>query len=155
MAERTGMERTENEAAYIALMTAKRDLLREKDAIKVRVRELNREILAVERKVQTERSPLYRAHMEIKRAKYPLKPYSQTFKAREVIFNAGKPMHAADILRGIGEDDPRYQPSLVAALSACVAKNLVFVRTGPNTFGLIELGHTNDQDNAHEQNLNP
>ncbi|MEK6375296.1 MAG: hypothetical protein AABO58_21690 [Acidobacteriota bacterium] len=63
-------------------------------------------------------------------------------KTRDLILTARQPLHIGDILKGLGKNsDRKARLSVTSALGAYVRKGEVFVRTGPNTFGLMELGH--------------
>jgi len=63
-------------------------------------------------------------------------------KTREMIVAAKRPLHINEILNGLGKPNERgARASVVGALGAYVRRGEVFVRTAPNTFGLIELGH--------------
>jgi hypothetical protein len=64
-------------------------------------------------------------------------------RVRDLILLHGKPQHASDILRALGKPiEKKSRASLTSALGAYVRRGEIFVRTAPNTFGLIELGHT-------------
>lgn len=79
-----------------------------------------------------------------------LRPGSSVALAREVILKDGKPLHISAILQRLGKDKSRQaRISLSSSLGAYVRKSDIFTRTAPNTFGLIELGHTGD-DTATE-----
>ena len=72
-----------------------------------------------------------------------LKPGSAVAKAREVILKRGQPVHITDILGALGKEMTREsRASLTSSLSSYVRKSEVFTRPAPNTFGLIEMGHT-------------
>jgi hypothetical protein len=63
-------------------------------------------------------------------------------RAREAILAANRPLHINPILKELGRgDDRKSRASLTGALGAYARKGEVFVRTAPNTFGLLELGH--------------
>ncbi len=63
-------------------------------------------------------------------------------RTREMIIDAGRPLHINDVLKGLGKrDDRAARASLTSALGAYARKGEVFVRTAPNTFGLLEMGH--------------
>ncbi|HEV8132500.1 MAG TPA: hypothetical protein VGQ81_14735 [Acidobacteriota bacterium] len=66
-------------------------------------------------------------------------------KARQAILSNGNPMPINDILMVLGKTpDRKARASVSGAIGNYVRKGEVFVRTGPNTFGLIELGHRSD-----------
>ena len=72
-----------------------------------------------------------------------LKPGSAVAKAREFILRKGSPVHVNDILTGIGKEMTREsRASLTSSIAAYVRRGEIFTRPAPNTFGLIELGHT-------------
>lgn len=71
-----------------------------------------------------------------------LKPGSGTAQARDIILERREPVHLDDILRALGKDVTREtKASLTSSLAAYARRGEIFVRTAPNTFGLVELGH--------------
>jgi len=72
-----------------------------------------------------------------------LRPGSGVAKAREAILKAGKPLHITELLKAIGRPvDKNNRVSLSGSLSGYVKRNEIFTRPAPNTFGLIELNHS-------------
>lgn len=69
-----------------------------------------------------------------------LRPGSDMEKAREIIRKNGKPMYITDLLKALDKEDTKgNRLSLSGSLSAYVRKGKIFSRTGPNTFGIIEV----------------
>ena len=72
-----------------------------------------------------------------------LRPGSAVAKAREAIIKAGKPLHITELLKALGRPvDKNSRVSLSGSLSGYVKRNEIFTRPAPNTFGLIELNHS-------------
>jgi hypothetical protein len=72
-----------------------------------------------------------------------LRSGSTVAKAREAILSHGNPLHVTEILRALGAEITREsRAALAGSISAYVRKRQIFTRNGPNTFGLIEMGHT-------------
>jgi hypothetical protein len=72
-------------------------------------------------------------------------------RTREMILGEERPLHILDILKGLGKGDDRgSRASLTSALGAYARRGEVFVRTAPNTFGLLELGHVADTQTVDE-----
>jgi hypothetical protein len=72
-----------------------------------------------------------------------LRPGSAVAKAREAILKAGKPLHITELLKSLGRPvDKNSRVSLSGSLSGYVKRNEIFTRPAPNTFGLIELNHS-------------
>lgn len=72
-----------------------------------------------------------------------LRPGSATAQAREIILGRGEPVHIDDILEAMGKEVTRdTKASLAGSLAAYVRKQEIFTRPAPNTYGLVELGHT-------------
>jgi hypothetical protein len=81
-----------------------------------------------------------------------LKAGSAVAQAREFIRQRGEPMHLDDILRALGKEVTRdNKASLTSSIAAYSRRGEIFVRTAPNTYGLIELGH----DPVHESEPEP
>ena len=75
-----------------------------------------------------------------------LRPGSSMAKAREVILQAGKPVHINTILEALGKDTTREaRASLTSSLASYVRRGEIFTRSAPNTYGLAELGHAQDE----------
>jgi hypothetical protein len=71
-----------------------------------------------------------------------LRPGSTIALARETILHNGKPLHISELLALFDKGDSKeMRASLTSSIAAYVKRGEVFVRTAPNTFGLIELGH--------------
>lgn len=69
-----------------------------------------------------------------------LRPGTAIAGARDAILAAGQPLYISDILAAMGRSE-EDRVSLVGSLSKYVGREEVFIRTAPNTFGLLELGH--------------
>ena len=73
-----------------------------------------------------------------------LRPGSDVARAREIILGKAQPVHISALLEALEKEGTREnRASLTSSLAAYVRRNQVFTRPAPNTFGLIELGHTN------------
>jgi hypothetical protein len=76
-------------------------------------------------------------------AGFNLRPGTSLAKVRDIIKEIGVPMHINDILTRLGKTiDKQNRVSLVGTLGSYSRKGRVFSRTAPNTFGLLELGHS-------------
>jgi hypothetical protein len=68
-------------------------------------------------------------------------------RTREMILAANRPLHIGEILNGLGKmDDHNARASITGALGAYVRRGEIFTRPRPNTFGLVELGHSESAD---------
>jgi len=73
-------------------------------------------------------------------AQHVLRPGSTVAQARDAIQKAGKPLHVNDILRSIGRPvDKDNRTSIGGSISNYVRKGEIFIRTAPNTFGLVGM----------------
>jgi len=80
-----------------------------------------------------------------------LRAGSAVAQAREIILSRGEPVHIDDILEAMGKEVTRdSKASLGGSLAAYVRNRDIFVRTAPATFGLMELGHTEADDDEDE-----
>jgi hypothetical protein len=76
-----------------------------------------------------------------------LRPGSGMAKVREFILEKGRPGHVRELLEALGRPATRQaRASLSGSLAAYVRKGEIFTRPSPNTFGLIELDHENEDD---------
>jgi hypothetical protein len=72
-------------------------------------------------------------------------------RTRKMIIESARPLHINDILKGLGKSQDRgSRASLTSALGAYARKGEVFVRTSPNTFGLLEMGHVAGSQSSDE-----
>lgn len=84
---------------------------------------------------------------EVETAESILRQGSAVAHARDVILEREIPVHIGDLLGAIGKPQTREaRSSLGSSLAAYVRRGDIFVRTAPNTFGLIELGHDREED---------
>jgi hypothetical protein len=69
-----------------------------------------------------------------------LRPGGDPARVRDILREAGAPMHVSDILtkleRPLTKDS---RSALSATLGTYVNRGVIFTRTAPNTFGLIEM----------------
>jgi hypothetical protein len=73
-------------------------------------------------------------------AGYALREGTALAKARDAIKLAGAPMTVSDLLKAIGKSqDKKHRVSLAGTLSGYARDGKVFLKTAPNTFGLIEF----------------
>lgn len=69
-----------------------------------------------------------------------LRPGTALAKARDAIRAAGRPMHVMELLTAVGKGNSRMERAgLSGTISAYVRRGEVFTRTGPNTFGLVDM----------------
>jgi hypothetical protein len=77
-----------------------------------------------------------------------LREGSSIAKAREAIQRAGKPLHISELLTAMGKPvDSETRASIAGSLGTYARKKEIFIRTGPNTFGLIEMQNGNGKNN--------
>ena len=78
-----------------------------------------------------------------------LRSGSSVAAAREAILRSGKPVNISELLAALGRGVTKEgRASLASSLAAYVRKGEIFTRPAPNTFGLIELGHTQEPLNT-------
>lgn len=69
-----------------------------------------------------------------------LRPGTALAKARDVLRDAGRPLHITEILMALNEPtDKKHRLSLSGSLSSYVRSAQIFTRPAPNTFGLMEM----------------
>ena len=80
-----------------------------------------------------------------------LRAGSDVARTQEAIRKAGKSLHLLEILKAIGKpQDKKNRLALAGSLSRYARSGQVFVKTGPNTFGLLELGSRPDANGTAE-----
>jgi len=85
------------------------------------------------------------------RAESELRPGTLLSQARDILKSEGKPMHVNEILKGIGKTvDKGNRISLAGSLSAYVRKGVIFRKTGPNIFALVEFPREPTESQADE-----
>lgn len=76
-----------------------------------------------------------------------IRPGTDLDKVREILKNAGKPMHISQLLQALGKPlSKNSRASLTGSIGAHVRKNQIFTRPAPNTFGLINWGIEEDNN---------
>lgn len=82
-----------------------------------------------------------------------LRAGSAVAQARDIILAREEPVHIDDLLIAMGKEVTRdSKASLAGSLAAYVRREEIFTRPAPNTYGLIELGHT---DIEEEEQISP
>jgi hypothetical protein len=128
----------------------------EHDIIQDKIKKKEQEIQSLEDKLRTAKVYLNALH-DISKAiskeshtnteTAVLREGSAVTQARDFILRKGQPVHINDLLEGLGREMTREsRASLTSSIAAYVRRGEVFTRSAPNTFGLIELGHTNSTD---------
>lgn len=65
---------------------------------------------------------------------------SNVGKARDALRGAGKPLHITEILKALGQPtDKKHRLALAGSIASYARKDVIFTKTAPNTFGLIEF----------------
>lgn len=83
---------------------------------------------------------LPKENMEKSPEAYILRPGSNMSKTYEILQKTGKPMHINDILSAIGKNTSKKERvSLAGSIANYARKKRIFVKTGPNTFGLYGM----------------
>ncbi len=72
-------------------------------------------------------------------------------QAIHILKRANKPMQIMELLTAMGkEQTPENRQALVGSIGAYARKGAVFVKTGPNTFGLLEWEKRGCEENRSE-----
>jgi hypothetical protein len=125
--------------------------------IEDRIRRKEAEVQSLERKLEVARvyvqalsdvlRDIDRASGDGEAPETALRRGSSVARAREVILEAGAPVHIDDLLARLGKEVTREtKASLTGSLAAYVRRDEIFTRPAPSTFGLIELGHSKGED---------
>ncbi|MEQ8328675.1 MAG: hypothetical protein RIE84_15485 [Parvibaculum sp.] len=124
----------------------------ERKAVEDRLRKKEQEINALEEKIKAAKVYVQALRDILKlldggdnspKSESILKSGSAVAQARDVILEKGVPVHINEILDALGKGDTREaKASLTSSLAAYVRRGEIFTRPAPNTFGLVELGHT-------------
>jgi hypothetical protein len=71
-----------------------------------------------------------------------LRPGSELFRVRQYIVDQGKPVDMADLLKFLNKmDNAETRNSLRGSIGRYARAGTIFVKTAPNQFGLLALGH--------------
>lgn len=78
---------------------------------------------------------------------FVLRPGSDMSKVRTILLPVDRPLHVDEILKHLGKGgDAKAKASLAGSMNTYAADKKVFVKTAPNTFGLIEKSYAEDFD---------
>lgn len=122
--------------------------------IEDRLKKKELEVMALEEQIKAARVYMQALQDVLKMLPKPalantLRSGSGVALARTIIINQGEPVHIVTMLELMKKEPSREnRASLTSSLAAYVRRGEVFTRPAPNTFGLIELGHTNTEDAA-------
>ena len=124
----------------------------EHEKISERLRKKQQEIQSLEEKLRSARVYVHALQDILKLIgngkeeasnKSNLRAGSGVAQARDVILKKGVPVHINEILSALGKEFSRAsRASLTSSIAAYVRRGELFTRPAPNTFGLVELGHT-------------
>jgi hypothetical protein len=75
-------------------------------------------------------------------SEHTLREGSTLAKTRDLLRHSGVPMPIGEILKLLGKpQDKKHRVSLAGTLSGYARKGRIFTKTAPNTFGLVEFGN--------------
>ena len=130
--------------------------MNERKLVEDRIRKKRAEITGLEEKLKVARVyltalsdilKLMEKGGEVEREETKLRAGSSVDQAREIILREMKPVHIDDLVAATGKSVNRdTKASLSGSLAAYVRNGEIFVRTAPATFGLIELGHAQEDE---------
>lgn len=133
----------------------------ERSVIEAQIEKKNSEIQSLEERLKTAKVYVKaledilkvldkQAHVPSE-AKVTLRKGSLVDRTRDVIMARGAPVHIDDLLEALGREVTREtKASLTGSIAAYVRKEEIFTRPAPSTFGLIELGHFEIEDEEDE-----
>ncbi|MFC1476255.1 hypothetical protein ACFLQW_04570 [Candidatus Zixiibacteriota bacterium] len=76
-----------------------------------------------------------------------IRPGSLVYQARSVLLKEGKPMHIKALLAKMGKEiTKKNRVSLSGSLGGYVRQNYIFTRPAPNTFGLMQFGEGQENE---------
>jgi hypothetical protein len=76
-----------------------------------------------------------------------LRPNSDLAKVRDILEKEGKALHVDELLKRLGKGTDK-KVSLSGSLSGYARDNKIFVRTAPNTFGLIGVRVSSQEESG-------
>ena len=80
---------------------------------------------------------------------------SNIFKVQEILRKEGKPLHITDLLMRLGKEvTTKNKRNLTGSLGSYVRNDVIFCRTKPSTFGLIEFKDKNEASDSDEPDEN-
>jgi hypothetical protein len=136
----------------------------ERKKIEERLRKKEQEIVSMEEKIKASKIYVQALRDILKifsvNPSGPLDAESETTlragsavdQARRIVLEKGIPVHINEILLALGMEVTRQaKASLTSSLAAYVRREDIFTRPAPNTFGLIELGHTAIDENTYSE----
>ena len=127
--------------------------MNERAIIEERIRKKVAEVQQLEDKLRNARiyvqalSDVMRALSADTQSETEPKPGSMIAQTKDAILAAGRPVHVNDLLVAIGRSEDSKN-SLTGSLAAYVRRGEIFTRPAPNTYGLVELGHTTVEADA-------
>lgn len=136
-------------------MGFKEDLLRRIDRKKGEIADLQKQIRLAQEYLQALEDVAKSLPKDIASAppsSSGLRPGTSLAKARDAIRAAGRPMHVMELLTAVGKGNSRMERAgLSGTISAYVRRGEVFTRTGPNTFGLVDMPFKSEASSSEPQ----
>jgi len=121
-------------------MGLREDLNKKIERKRAEIAELQTQIRLAEEYLQALEDTLKMLPREGVAAPQTLRHGSALAKARDIIEQAGRPVHITELLQSLGKPLTRIERSgLSGSLAAYVRRGEIFTRPAPNTFGLIGM----------------
>jgi len=122
-------------------MSARQILQKLYDKKQAEIAELESQLAQAKAYLQAIQDSIKAMPRESAEAEQALRAGTNLAHTREILKAYGKPMHISEILKAMGKPiDKKNRLSLSGSLATYARRKEIFVRTAPNTFGLIEFG---------------
>lgn len=106
---------------------------------RVEITDAQRAIDAAQAYIQAMVDAIKKLPKEDQTAVSPVRAGSEVEKVREVILQAGRPLHLGEIIAALGRpEDAESKAKFAGLLGWYTTKGKVFTKTAPNTYGLVE-----------------
>jgi len=121
--------------------------MKEIEKQEMKISQLKVELAAEEAYLRAQQDMLKLLPRDSRDAAASLRANTDLSRARDLIREAGKPLHVSEILKKLGKEITKdSRASLAGSIGWYVRRDEIFTRPSPNTFGLREFNGVSDDD---------
>jgi hypothetical protein len=129
-------------------MDVRRKITKEIEKQELKIAQMRTDLAAEEAYLRAQQDMLKLLPRDSRDAAASLRANTDLAKARDIIREAGAPLHVGEILKKLGREITKdSRASLAGSIGWYVRRDEIFTRPAPNTFGLREFnGAPDDSD---------
>jgi hypothetical protein len=132
-------------------MDVRRKITKEIEKQEIKLAQMRTDLAAEEAYLRAQQDMLKMLPRDSRDASASLRANTDLARARDIIREAGAPLHVADILKKLNREITKdSKASLAGSIGWYVRRDEIFTRPSPNTFGLREFDGSADEGEPPE-----